>query len=305
MFMRKTIICVFFTVLLILPFPVFAQLDLQMDNYWENPYYITPASMNVQYQAVFSMAARKQWFNVPGSPTTYYGSATMYSQKYKTQEGIRIIRDEVGFTQATTLSLSYSYHLRMNDTWFLNMGIAGSYQHLGYDLSKINLEETDDPSLYESLVSRENLNADLGFEFYNADFKMGFAGRNLLSLFLTSGYKPINANYLYAIYRFRSASQIDLGTGACLTNYDKRFQGEANVTAYFKNAKDQDLFSLGAFYRSQKDVGLIFGLNLGRNLYVSYSYDYIFGKVLNNMTSSHELMLIWKLKEKDCKCNDY
>ena len=98
--------------------------------------------------------------------------------------------------------------------FYNNMGIAGSYQHLGYDLSKINLEETDDPSLYESLVSRENLNADLGFEFYNADFKMGFAGRNLLSLFLTSGYKPINANYLYAIYRFRSASQIDLGTGA-------------------------------------------------------------------------------------------
>ena len=57
---------------------VAAQSDIRLNNYWVNPQYINPASVYDKYQAVFSMAARKQWFGFPGAPSTLFATGTTY-----------------------------------------------------------------------------------------------------------------------------------------------------------------------------------------------------------------------------------
>ena len=39
--------------------------------YWENPYYLSPAYVNLDYKGYFSLAARKQWAGLDGSPATF------------------------------------------------------------------------------------------------------------------------------------------------------------------------------------------------------------------------------------------
>ena len=118
---------------------VVAQSDIRLNNYWVNPQYINPASIYDKYQAVFSMAARKQWFGFPGAPTTYFASATTYLEKFHTQLGLIVLQDQIGYTSTSNIGLTYGYAIPFQRNWELHLGLGMNYQNLSYDQSKLNL----------------------------------------------------------------------------------------------------------------------------------------------------------------------
>lgn len=275
---------------------VSAQMDVQLNTYWQNPYYITPAYINDVQSLVFTFATRKQWAGIKGSPVTYYGSVASFIENKNTQIGLRVFHDKFGYTSVTDVSAIYAYNLNLGGNWWTNLGLSASYQSLDYDLSKITFEGIDESDVYANLISKRGFNADFGAEIYNSTLRFGVAGRNLVSLFDTTKTVYPNINYVYGIYKQRSKKPVDFGGGIFGIKYGNRYQIEGNVSAYFKLSGEREVFHVGALYRTPKEIGVILGANLTPNLSLSYSYDYNFGFGTHRLGQTHELMLIYKLE---------
>ncbi len=274
-----------------------AQSNIRLNNYWDNTYYINPGSINDQYQAVFSLAARKQWLGFPGSPNTLFASGTMYLNKIQTQFGLKVFADKLGYNTITNIALSYSYAAILNREWQLNMGISGSFQSLSYDRAQVSLMTADDPALYNNLLQQKNYNTDVGVELVNKSWKIGASGLNLFSLFYTENNLQINSNYIYAMYRKKTVHPIELQYGICGIRYGNLNQMEFNITTFFKSQQETDIFHIGMFYRTRTEMGLLAGCNLSESMQLSYSYDFNVGGISRSSVGTHELMLIYKLNK--------
>lgn len=280
-------------------FAVHAQMDIQLNTYWQNPYYITPAYINDVQSLVFTFATRKQWANFNGAPVTFYASVASFIEEKNTQLGLRVFHDKFGYTSVTDASLVYAYNLKISGEWWANLGVSAAFQSLDYDLSKISFEGEEESDVYTDLTSEKGVNADVGMEVYNSSFRFGLAGRNLISLFKSGKTIYPNVNYIYGLYRQHTTNPVDFGGGLFGIQYGNRFQLEANATAYFKmTERDRDVFHTGIYYRTQKEIGAIVGVNISPSIGLSYSYGYNFGFNSFRIGQTHEVMLTYKLDPK-------
>lgn len=297
-----------FTHLLILLFMFAnAQSNIRLTNFWGNTYYINPSSIDETHLADISMAARKQWLGFPGSPTTFFAAGTIYNEDLHTQFGLKAVQDQLGYTSTTNIDLSYAYQIKMNLNWNLYLGLAGTYQNLSYDISKINFPTPDDPSIYSRLASQDNFNAQLGAELRDKNWRLGISGQNIISLFsstnsLNSANRLYaNTNFLYGMYRDYQQDFVNMGYGACLIQCGNNLQMEINVNSYFTLAGSTP-FQLGFIYRTWSEMGFILGLDLSKNLRISYSYDYDVGGISQSSFGTHELVFglridkIWRCR---------
>jgi type IX secretion system PorP/SprF family membrane protein len=286
--------------LLLSPSPSRCQSNIRPDHYWDNPYLITPAYINNQYEATVSVAARKQWVNVDGTPTTLWLTGAYYLEDKRMQLGCRLFQDKIGYTTCSNLSLTYGYSAAINDDWRLNMGISGSYQSICYDLSKIIAVTPGDPSFQKSFMNRRQMNADLGLELSNKIFRLGIASQNIAGW--RSNSNPIipNTNLLYCTYRLCTENIIDYNFGVSEFNNNRLFQHEVSCMAIFKRKEEDNLytdkFRVGLFYRFHYEIGASFALHISQSLSVIYSYNYNISTLKYNATGTHELILTYRIK---------
>ena len=289
---------------ILITFTVVGQSNVRLNNYWGDMHFISPASIYDKYDAVFSMAARKQWLGIEGSPTSYFASATTYSENFHTQLGLSLFQDKVGYTSTTNVNLSYAYAVMLKYNWQLHLGLAGNFQALSYDLSKVSLVSGGDAAAYRGLVPANVFDADVGAEITNNNYKIGLVGQNLFALFPSERKLQVNTNFAYAKYYQNTNHVFNLGAGVCGIQYANIYQLELNMTGYFKYklnnglTEKPDLFDLGFFYRTQSEAGLIFGFNITDAIHVSYSYDYHFGALRMGSWGTNELMITYNLARK-------
>jgi len=283
-----------------------AQSNIRVNNYWENTYYINPASINDMYMYVLSATARKQWFSFPGAPNTLFATGTLYLDRMNTQFGIKAVTDKIGYTSTSNIALSYAYALTVHRNWRLYLGMAVSFQSLSYDMAEANLNAIYDPAVYEHLSRLNNYNADVGVELVINSLKIGASGQNIFSAFTSENGQQVNVNFIYAMYRDQSRKFFNLGYGVCGIQNGKLFQLEFNATSYFKLSNESDLFQAGVFYRTRSELGAILGVNLSPAIQMYYSYDFNVSGISRSSIGTHELMLVLKLnKYSDCiPCRD-
>ena len=105
-----------FVLTLVVTKPCFGQSIPETAFYWENPYYINPASVNFDYAGYFTLGGRKQWTGIEGSPATYFTTGAFYAEGYRTQGGIKILKDKIGYIGSLDIALSYAYTLPVRKT---------------------------------------------------------------------------------------------------------------------------------------------------------------------------------------------
>jgi Bacteroidetes-specific putative membrane protein len=283
----------------------FTQSYIRVSNFWENPYTLNPAAINNRDLAEFSLVGRKQWVNVDGAPSTCLATATTYIDRFHTQLGLKVIDDKIGFTSDSHYYLSYGYDVKLNEEWHMGFGLTGSYDRFSYDLSKLSLDESADPEAYQSLLDEKHFNADLGLEFKSNSYRIGAVSQRLFSG-INSAYQP-RTNILYLKYRNFRPDPVNWGFGVAGFQYAKLYQMEFSLQSYFsafRLTEQSDQFHIGAFYRTPGEVGAIFGLNLKKSLYMSYSYDWNNSAIGYRSRGTHELMLIYRIpNDKGCNCH--
>jgi type IX secretion system PorP/SprF family membrane protein len=292
---------------------VFSQSNIRLNNYWENTYYINPASIYSEYQFVASSAFRRQWIgfpgsqNFPGAPKTEYltFAARLYTNATQNDQigqiGVKVYHDIIGYTEFISISPSASRSFRLNTKWLMNLGFAYKIQYISFDFTKATFEsEKEDLSTIES--KRRGHNWDVGVEFVNNSFLLGAAIQNLWA-FRKDNLLQTNCNFVYGMYRREYGNNLDLLVGACFIKNENVYQGEFTASGIIKTQK-LPVFQLGLFYRTQKEVGALFGLNLSNTCRVAFSYDYhLDDDIPRRVAGSPEVLLICKFgKIRDCEC---
>ena len=301
--MKRTLTLILILYLSFVAFIVSAQSNIRMNNYWIELNFINPASVYDKYEAVFNIAARDQWAGFNGAPQTFFASASTYLEKQHIQLGLSLIQDKAGYTSLTDVKLTYAYAIMLNNDWQLHLGLNGIYQSVNYDLAKIRVYDPDDPLILQ-LRSSNKINTDIGIEITNPFLKIGAASQNLVSLFSRDVNLHANTNIIYGRFYQSTTSTFDLSGGICGIQYADIYQAEFNLTGYFKHERDygridgSNVFDVGIFYRTNSEVGLIFGVNISKSFHISYSYDYHFGAIRLGSYGTNELMLTYNLNKK-------
>lgn len=278
--------------------PVKAQINPETAFYWENPYYINPASVNLDYSAFFSLAARKQWASFPGSPATFFATGAFYLEDYRTQVGAKIVKDKIGYLNTFDVSLSYAYTLRLSWNSFLNMGVAGSWQSQSVDRKKIEIENPDDPVLgSERMRGLKEWNANIGAEYvYDKKLIVGIASQNLFSFFKSEPHIWGGTNYVYARYRTRSIERsFDLEYGICGKQYEGDFQVDGMVSLYLNRDRREEMLQFSIYGRSVGEVGFLAGVKLISELKFLCAYDYNFKALSGETRGSFEVMITYPI----------
>lgn len=295
------------------------QINPETAFYWENPYYISPASVNLDYKGYFSLAARKQWAGLKGAPATFFATGTIFWEDYHTQAGLKILKDKIGYINTLDFSLSYTYAIRLTWNSFLNLGMAGVWQTQNVDRSEVLVDHSDDPIFSSARFKGLNdWNTNLGVEYvYDRSFSIGLASQNLMSFVRDEPYIWGGVNYLYARYRTRSlargfdaghyrtrsfARSYDMEYGICIKQYENDLQVDGMISLYINRETQEEKFQFSIFGRSVGEIGILAGFKLISDLKFLCTYDYNFEAVSNNAYGSLEVMITYPIRRtKTCR----
>lgn len=297
-----------------------AQSNMQLNNFWENTYFINPASINEKYNTELALATRQLWAGNEGAASTAFGSASIYDQDMRSQFGLKVIGDHIGYTTRFDGALTYAYSLFLSKDVHLHMGLGLGYQFLTYDLSQVRTSDPLDLIPYRNLKERSNFNSDMGMELYTKNLRIGFSGQHLFSTFsLVDSLLGNSTFYAYVNYKEDLKKYMNMSYGVCLIDNHGRYtdstglyprdvyQLHLTTSAYFKVTPTAPVFNFGAYTRLPinyagkryiPEIGGLFGIEIGDNTYLTYSVDFNMSNINRNSIGTHELMLTYKFNHR-------
>ncbi len=277
----------------------YAQQDAQYTQYMYNMNVINPAYAGSRGTLSLGLLARSQWTNVNGGPKTMTFDAHAPVGK-KVGMGLSVIADEIGPAKEQNIYADFSYTLTTSQEGRLAFGLKAGVTLLNVNLLDVVLPQTatgDDP-LFDENINDAFPNIGAGVYYYNDKWYAGFSVPNLLKsehldkenintkaseeihYFLTTGY----VFDLSSTLKFKPSIMVKGVSGAPLS-----FDVNANFLMY-------DRFEVGASYRWQDAVSMLFNFGVTRSFRVGYAYDYTISEFSNSNTGgSHELILLYDI----------
>lgn len=294
---RKIIIALFGLLLWITD--SYAQQDAQYTQYMYNMNVVNPAYAGSRGTLSLGLLARSQWTNVNGGPKTMTFDAHAPVGK-KVGMGLSVIADEIGPAKEQNIYGDFSYTLTTSEEGRLAFGLKAGVTLLNVNLLDVVLPQTatgDDP-LFDENINEAFPNVGAGVYYYNEKWYAGFSVPNLLKsehldkenintkaseeihYFFATGY----VFDLSSTLKFKPSVLVKGVTGAPVS-----FDVNANFLMY-------ERFELGASYRWQDAVSLLFNFGVTRSFRVGYAYDYTISEFSNSNTGgSHELILLYDI----------
>ena len=277
----------------------YSQQDPQYTQYMYNMNIVNPAYAGSKGTLSLGLLGRSQWTSVNGGPQTMSFDAHAPVGK-KVGMGLSMIADEIGPAKEQNIYADFSYTVSTSQEGRLAFGLKGGVTLLNVNLLDVVLPQTstgDDP-LFDENINDAFPNFGAGVYYYNDKWYAGFSVPNILKsehldkenintkaseevhYFLTTGY----VFDLSSTLKLKPSVMIKGVTGAPIS-----FDVNANVLLY-------DRFEMGASYRWQDAVSLLFNFGVTRSFRVGYAYDYTISEFSNSNTGgSHEIILLYDI----------
>ena len=278
---------------------MYSQQDPQYSQYMYNMNVVNPAYAGSRGTLSIGLLGRSQWTNVNGGPQTMTFDAHAPVGK-RVGMGLSVIADEIGPAKEQNIYADVSYTITTSENGRLAFGLKGGVTLLDVNLLDVILPQTatgDDP-LFDENINDAFPNFGAGVYYYTGKFFAGFSVPNILKsehldkdnintkaseemhYFLTSGY----VFDLSSTLKFKPSFMVKGVTGAPIS-----FDINANFLMY-------DRFEVGASYRWQDAVSILFNFGVTRSFRVGYAYDYTISEFSNSNTGgSHEIILLYDI----------
>ena len=276
-----------------------AQQDPQYTQYMYNMNVVNPAYAGSRGTLSLGLLARSQWTSVDGSPKTFTFDAHAPLGK-KVGVGLSVIADEIGPAKEQNIYADVSYTLTTSDEGRLAFGLKGGVTLLNVNLLDVVLPQTGsagDP-VFDENINEAFPNFGAGVYYYTNKWYAGFSVPNILKsehldkdnintkaaeevhYFLTGGY----VFDLSSTLKFKPSLMFKGVTGAPVS-----IDINANFLLY-------DRFELGASYRVEDAVSLLFNFGVTPDFRIGYAYDYTISEFSNSQTGgSHEIILLYDI----------
>jgi type IX secretion system PorP/SprF family membrane protein len=264
-----------------------------------------PAITGSEYIPKACISYSKQWVGIPESPHTLLASASIRignydfynpkkivnTTKFRSQErvglGLSVFSDRNGPVASRGISLSYAYHLPLENGCF-SFGISGNGAQKILDESVFRPTYPGDPVLSGTRESFMFYNASFGAYYYSAGVFGGAAVHHLIPLEDKSrpGNKVKPDVMLHCGYLFSSFGKPMLEISANLRYLDLyRLEYDFHFRTYLREVHWLDIS-----YRSYNAVALHLGIKIS-SFYLAYSYEANLSSMIRYQAGSHAIHL--------------
>ncbi len=288
---------------------LFAQQLPHFSQYYLNDYLINPAVAGTRPYFEGKSAHRYQWEGITDAPRTYTLSAHGPTKNQKMGLGGYLFTDHVGPTRRTGFNLSYAYHLKINESLNLSLGLSAGVLQFMIDGSKITLRESDDDIITNGVQSVLLPDAGFGFYLYHEKYYFGFSAPQLLNsrvTFFKDGRNPEGTLpshfFVNGGYRFVLDEDFTIEPSV-FVKYVKPapVQMEGTLRIIY-----QDKLWLSGTYRDKDAITASLGYLINNSFTIAYAYDFTTTNLKNYSTGTHELMIgvrFYNLNKKDTQAS--
>ena len=289
--------------------PVYSQ-------YLYNKFLINPAVAGSDGYTSVNLTAREQWVGYYGAPRSYSLSVQTrllkrsyilkqtnvrrqtFRPKYDGQVGLGgyIFSDKNGLIHRTGFQFSYSYHMWLQNTTQLSMGLAFTGYHYKIDETEINFEDPNEPWMNSNL--RRGMfvpDASFGVYLLNARYSAGFSADQLFEAAGKIGgvaYQNVKMSrqyYLFGAYNFTLNTYTELEPSFLFMMSEQlKPQVDIGLTYIY----DQSVWG-GLSYRTSGALIAIVGLKY-LNLFFGYSFDFTLQEIQRITYGTHEITVAMK-----------
>ena len=289
--MKKVIIISF---LLFCGSSLFSQQLPHFSQYFLNDFLINPAVAGSRGYFEGVSTHRYQWEGVTDAPRTYTLSVHGPSKNKKMGFGGYIFTDIVGPTRRTGVNASYAYHLKLNETTKLSLGINAGLLQFMIDGSKITLRDQNDAIITGGVQSTLVPDAGFGLYLYHKKYYFGFSAPQLLNYkvkFFEEGENP-GGNlpshfFVTGGYKFQATDDFIIEPIAFVKYVSPapiQFEGTLKITY-------KDKVWLAGTYRDKDAITVSAGYLINNSFTIGYAYDITTTNLKNYSDGSHELMM--------------
>ena len=276
-----------------------AQQDPQYTQYMYNMNVVNPAYAGSRGTLSLGLLGRSQWTSVDGAPKTLTFDVHAPLGK-KVGVGLSVIADEIGPAKETNIYADVSYTLTTSEEGRLAFGLKGGVTLLNVNLLDVVLPQTGsagDP-VFDENINDTFPNFGAGVYYYTNKWYAGFSVPNIMKsehldkdnintkaseevhYFLTGGY----VFDLSSTVKFKPSLMFKGVAGAPVS-----VDINANFLMY-------DRFEVGASYRIEDAVSLLFNFGVTPDFRIGYAYDYTISEFSNSQTGgSHEIILLYDI----------
>ncbi|MCB9335727.1 MAG: type IX secretion system membrane protein PorP/SprF [Flavobacteriales bacterium] len=288
---------------------LFAQQLPHFSQYYLNDYLINPAIAGTRPYFEGKSAHRYQWEGITDAPRTYTLSAHGPTKNQKMGLGGYLFTDHVGPTRRTGFNLSYAYHLKINESLNLSLGLSAGVLQFMIDGSKITLRESDDDIITNGVQSVLLPDAGFGFYLYHEKYYFGFSAPQLLNsrvTFFKDGRNPEGTLpshfFVNGGYRFVLDEDFTIEPSV-FVKYVKPapVQVEGTLRVIY-----QDKLWLAGTYRDKDAITASLGYLINNSFTIAYAYDFTTTNLKNYSNGTHELMVgvrFYNLNKKDTQAS--
>ena len=310
--MKQTITCL---IICLVSLSLAAQQVPQYSLFSLNKYNFNPAYAGLDNSLSITGVYRKQWVDLPGSPTIQTVNAHLPMYRLNGGFGINIENEEQGPERTTSATASYNYWLPIGKQHLLTIGLSGGLLEKSLDGTRLRAPDgfySDDPtniehndgSLPEVKVRAMAPIFNAGIYFQSQQFEIGLSVSNLTEsqISLNGGNAntkiSLNRNYFLIFAKnFEIGStftlhpslfiksdliehQIEIST---LLKYNDNIFGGASFRGYNSNTVDA--------------VAIIAGFKLNPKTTIAYAYDLTLSALKSVSNGSHEIMVNYNLNK--------
>ena len=310
------------------PFIAKAQQEGLYSNFLLNGYIYNPALAGIEDHLDFRTSFRRQWVNLPGSPTTIYGSingavnqkdlnkeelgslpmrgASTIKFKNVTPKKIRhgvgafFLNDKAGLITRNTISLGYAIHLPLNQSYYLSFG-ANLGAHF-FNLGTPSVREQGDDAFAGSQNFGTLPDVQAGLYLYSDKLQIGLSGTQLAVNKLSFAknnksvaYNNLTRHFFATIsYKFPIDQDFDLlPVGIVRYTENSPLSYEAGAKIRYRNT-----FWAGGTYRYLVSATGMVGFSMYNFLDLSYAFDFATNQIQSSSIGSHEVVLGIRLYNK-------
>ena len=279
-------------------------------QYVLNSYLLNPAIAGSDGFTSVNLTSRRQWLGYKEGPQTYSLSAQSRLLKRRKKavggrvQGARsgnvgvggnVFADRNGAITKTGASFSYAYHIHLQNTSQISLGISGSIIQVGIDKSKL-IFDVDEPLMYTLGRNIYYPDASVGAFWSNSK---GFLGISADQLFQSAlkftdrdlQYRMLRQYYLLGGYNIPLGDIYDLEPSFLLKTNEK-LTTQVDLGLKFFVSKN---YWLGAYYRTAYKGTYIISAGIRYNEFIfGYAFDYSNSSISNATYGSHEFILAMK-----------
>lgn len=296
-------------------------------QYILNNYVLNPAISGIENYIDLKLSARDQWVGLNGAPQTFYltvhapigkkdykTTATSYTvpgenprgqaywESYTASEahhgvGFSIISDRTGNFTRTTVSASYAYHLGLNTTTNIALGVSPGISRIGRNVGRTDFGggvSVDPAQTANAAINRMRPDLSAGIWLYSADYFIGASAQQIIPQKIAfvddAAYNTgrlVPHLFMSAGYRFLLNDDIN-ALPSVMVKYVSPNNPQVDVNMKLQY---QDFLWIGGGVRVGEGYQGMIGLNVANSVNVGYAYDFTQTRLNTASRGTHELII--------------